>query len=184
MGEKSGEKGGGKGLGPDEVRLWQDFTAHIAPLSPSAEKPVTGQPKRWTRPGASRRNIVPVADAPSMQAPPQLDARTDARLRRGQMPIEGRLDLHGMTQEQAHTRLNDFIVRAHAAGKRCVLVITGKGLSRSHGGGEHTGVLRQKLPLWLSMPPLRGIVLKSCPAVQRDGGTGAWYLYLRRTRDY
>lgn len=100
------------------------------------------------------------------------------------MPIEARLDLHGMTQEQAHTRLVDFITRAHAAGKRCILVITGKGLSRGHGEETSTGVLRQKLPLWLSMPPLRSLVLKSYPAIQRDGGTGAWYLYLKRTRDY
>jgi DNA-nicking Smr family endonuclease len=74
--------------------------------------------------------------------------------------------------------LNEFVVNAQAGGKRCVLVITGKGLSRG------VGVLRQKLPQWIAMPPLRGLVLKSYPAVQRDGGTGAWYLYLKRDRGY
>lgn len=191
---------GGKmqgGIGRDDFQLWKDFTRDIEPL----EEPDWATMESLVRDAAQQspemeaalplehKQSAPLSPADKTQAsiaPPQLDGRTDARLRRGQMPIEARIDLHGNTQDEAHGRLNDFVLRAQSQGKRCVLVITGKGSSRrmTEYGEERSGVLRQKLPLWLSMAPLRGLVLKCYPAVQRDGGTGAWYLYLKRNRDY
>ena len=92
------------------------------------------------------------------------------------MPIEARLDLHGMTQEAAHRELAGFIARAAASGKRSLLIITGKG---SREGG---GVLRAALPRWLAEPALRARVLALAPAQPKDGGGGAFYLLLRRER--
>ena len=108
----------------------------------------------------------------------QLDRRTNDRLRKGKMPIEGVLDLHGMTQEQAHNALNGFIVNAFQWHKRCVLIITGKG-SRSQGDG----VLKTRLPEWISLKPLNEIVLKFVQAKPKDGGSGAFYLYLKRNKN-
>ena len=97
------------------------------------------------------------------------------RLRRGQHPVEGRLDLHGMTQAEAHRALASFIRGARVSGKRCVLVITGRGRL----GG---GVLRAAVPRWLAEPEFRPHLLAIATAQPRDGGTGALYVMLRRTR--
>ncbi len=104
-----------------------------------------------------------------------IDRRSAERLRRGRLPIEGRLDLHGMTQAAAVERLAEFIARAEAAGKRCVLVITGKGLASG-------GVLRDQVPRWLNLPPNRARVLAFDYAQQQHGGSGALYVLLKRRR--
>jgi DNA-nicking Smr family endonuclease len=114
------------------------------------------------------------------------------------MAIEGRLDLHGLTQTQAHRALDGFIVAQHEAGKRCVLVITGKGGARpdrddgrgdgrDDGGNDSgwrpaAGVLRELTPRWLSAPGLRPRVVAWHPAQLRHGGAGALYVLLRRHR--
>jgi DNA-nicking Smr family endonuclease len=105
-----------------------------------------------------------------------IDRRQALRLKRGQLPIEARLDLHGMTQAEAHRALAAFVARGHAAGKRVLLIVTGKGTR------EGSGVLRAAVPRWLAEPALRPLVLTSEPAVPRDGGDGALYLLLRRSR--
>jgi DNA-nicking Smr family endonuclease len=126
---------------------------------------------------------APPIEAPSLgpealPAPPApkrtgrgLDRRTAERLRRGELPIEARLDLHGMTQEEAHTALARFLGRAHAAGQRCLLVITGKG-----------AVLREAVPRWLGEGETRDRILASSAAQPRHGGGGALYILLRRLR--
>ena len=102
-----------------------------------------------------------------------VDRRTVDRLRRGRYPVEARLDLHGMTQDQAHRALGGFVVAARVAGQRCVLVITGHG--RISGG-----VLKAAVPRWLAEPALRAHVLVLAPARPPHGGGGALYLLLRR----
>jgi DNA-nicking Smr family endonuclease len=99
------------------------------------------------------------------------------RLRRGQMRPEARLDLHGMTRKEAYAALTAFIPRAQADGRRCVVVITGKGRV-SEGGG----VLRNEVPGWLNAPAIRQSILGFAAAQPRDGGTGALYVLLRRAR--
>ena len=93
-------------------------------------------------------------------------------------PIEARLDLHGMTQAEAHRALAGFIRTARGGGKRCVLVITGRGAPRDHGGA---GVLREAVPRWLAEPGLRPHLLAIATAQPQDGGAGALYVMLRRT---
>ncbi len=110
--------------------------------------------------------------APAPQAPSRgLDRRSAQRLKRGQMAIEGRLDLHGMTQEEAHRALGAFIARSHDAGLRAVLIITGK-----------SGVLYGAAPRWLEEGENRGRVLAASRAQPQHGGTGALYVLLRRRR--
>ena len=117
-------------------------------------------------------------------APPQLDGRTHARLRRGKLRPEGRIDLHGMTLAQAHPALTRFLLTAHADGKRLVLVITGKGKDRDDGGimPVRRGILRHQVPDWVRTAPLNTIVLQLTPAHFRHGGDGAYYVYLKRAR--
>lgn len=105
-----------------------------------------------------------------------MDRRTADRFRKGKMTIEGRLDLHGMYQDDAHHALNDFILSSAAQGRRKVLVITGRG-SR-----EGSGVLRARLPQWLNQPPCRDHVVSFTTARPQHGRDGAFYVLLRRKR--
>ncbi len=176
-------KGGNSGKDkPDEeeIRLWEDYTRDIVPVRKRAV--VRKEPAPAKKPPAPSKETAIKLPAPKavsqvQREPAQLDARLDQRLRRGQVPLDGTLDLHGMTQQEAHERLGAYIASAHARRKRCLLVITGKGR-----GGE--GILKQKFPQWMAMAPLKDIVLKIVPAIRSHGGSGAWYVYLKRTRDY
>lgn len=94
------------------------------------------------------------------------------------MQIEARLDLHGMTQTSAHEALEGFLHRAFVAGKKTVLVVTGKGL---RGNGE-IGVLRGAVPRWLNEPPMSNWVHAFDHAAPRDGGAGALYIIMRRRK--
>ncbi len=102
-----------------------------------------------------------------------VDRATAERLKRGRRAIEARLDLHGMTQAEAHRALFGFVGGARTAGRRCVLVITGHGRI----GG---GVLKSAVPRWLHEPELHRHVLAIAPARPQHGGTGALYVLLRR----
>lgn len=106
-----------------------------------------------------------------------MDEPTLDKLARGRLPIEGRVDLHGMSQDEAYSLLYSFLHRAHAGGVRYVLVITGKG---SSSGGD--GVLRRAVPAWLSTPAFRPLVSSHDHAARKHGGSGALYVRLRRTR--
>jgi DNA-nicking Smr family endonuclease len=118
------------------------------------------------------------------QAPVRMDHAAYRKLMRGKLTPEGRIDLHGMTLAEAHPALMRFIFDAHDAGKRLVLVITGKGRERDTYDPipVRRGVLRHQVPTWLHAPPLGALVLDIREAHQRHGGGGAYYVYLRRPR--
>lgn len=107
-----------------------------------------------------------------------IEKTAKARLAKGRLAIEGKVDLHGMTQSEAHALLLSFLRRAHADGRRHVLVVTGKGSSF---GSD--GVLRRAVPGWLATPPFRLLVGAHEPAAIRHGGSGALYVRLRRQRE-
>ncbi len=120
---------------------------------------------------------APVAKPPAKpQAPPRhFDQQTRDKLTKGRLPIEARVDLHGMTQGEAHGLLFSFLQQAHAAGVRYVLVITGKGSSF---GSD--GALKRAVPAWLATPLFRPLVSGHDDAARQHGGTGALYVRLRR----
>lgn len=107
-----------------------------------------------------------------------IDKRTDEKVRRGRAAIDGRIDLHGLTQSEAHDALIGFVRRSYAQGRRLLLVITGKG-----GMPRGEGVLRSSVPRWLHESPVRDLVLAVHQAQPHHGGGGAYYVYLRRRRE-
>ena len=166
----------------EETALWRAATGDVRPLDKreEAESPAP-RPAKPRKPVASK---APPPAPPARQAEPLahgaspgVDRRTAERLKRGQMEIQARLDLHGMTQAEAHGRLTAFIEAHQAAGRRCVLVVTGKGTRREEGG-----VLRDAVPRWLNAPGLRPRILSFCHAQPKDGGDGALYILLKRLR--
>jgi len=115
----------------------------------------------------------PAPRAPS--APGVIDQKTRGRIARGRVSLDARVDLHGLTQAEAHGLLLSFLHRAHAEGLRHVLVITGKGTSPAS-----EGVLRRAVPGWLATAPFRALVSGHSAASRRHGGDGALYIRLRR----
>ena len=105
-----------------------------------------------------------------------IDRSSARRMQRGQLLIEDRLDLHGLSQEQALQKLNSFIMRAVQQSFRHVLIITGK-------GRDGHGILRQKVPIWLKDEPLCHYLNAISYAQPKDGGEGALYIRLKRQRE-
>tara|TARA_B110000008_G_scaffold148081_1_gene149602 strand:+ start:22015 stop:22611 length:597 start_codon:yes stop_codon:yes gene_type:complete len=115
---------------------------------------------------------------------PNMDKKNFNKLLKGKMEIEGTIDLHGLTADQAKIKLIAFIDYSYTLGKRLVIVITGKGKHKGYDEFQRpiNGVLRQSLPDWLSGPSVSDKVLQVTQAQPKHGGTGAFYVYLRRKR--
>ena len=157
---------------------------------PKVEKPVKKTTRTKTEPPL--KPTVKEAARPAVLADhgpgraPGLDRRSALRLKRGKTEIDGRIDLHGMTQEQARSALTGFVISGHRHDRRCLLVITGKGRRPACDDTDvwsaEPGILRQRAPRWLEEPPLVGCVLAYSPAQPEHGGSGALYVLLKRRR--
>lgn len=180
------------------------FESVVAGVKPLRKRPAL--PESLTQPRQPRINIRPITHPPIEDRPAPairakgraaltgLDGANAERLARGRLEIEARLDLHGHRQDEAERILLDFVRRNHSYGKRCVLVITGKGRSLKNtareepaAGGryaipERRGVLFDLVPEWLASPALTPYVVAFSPAQPKHGGSGALYVYLRRER--
>ena len=176
-------------LSDDERALWETVTRAIAPLRRRKAKIKTAeQPEEVAAPVPAKRALNAVKIAPPAlpvkpAGPPPLaplGRRMRQKLGRGSEPIDARIDLHGMTQADAHAALGHFLRRAQRDGARVVLVITGKG-ARS-GSDPHTerGVLKRQVPLWLESAELRPLVIGFESAGIGHGGAGALYVRVRR----
>ncbi len=160
-------------------------TPAASPAQPSrsaSKTRITLRPDPTARPGQHDLSR-PISEALA-QGTVQMDKRQFQRMSRGKLEPEARIDLHGMTLAQAHGALNSFILRAQSAGLRLVLVITGKGKTLADDGPipRRQGALKQDVPHWLRMAPLKPAVLELREAHARHGGSGAYYVYLRRPR--
>lgn len=163
----------------NDRRLWAEAVRDVIPLrGRSAPFPPTAptEPPR-TEPPPIENGSLPVTHQVTIEHFGGIDRANAERLKRGLRPIEARLDLHGLTQAEAHHRLVEFVEACYRDGRRCVLVITGRGL-----GPDGPGVLKRAVPRWLGETGLRRRVLAIAPAQPRHGGAGALYLLLRRQR--
>ncbi len=188
-------------LTEEEIELWRKVSETTARLHP--ERPNTDLPKPKHRPHKTPKEHQPsfsVGQSSPIQKLPhdlqpglserlnaaalRMDKKSFARMKRGKLAPERRIDLHGMTMERAHPALLRFVLRAHSRGLRLVLVITGKGKTKEDDGPipVRRGVLKHNVPQWLSMPPLSAVVLQVTQAHISHGGGGAYYVYLKRQR--
>ena len=179
-------------LHPDERTLWKDVTRLIAPLpkrrnedadeaEPPASPPLKAKAKLKPKSPVAVAPLAPAVPRPKPPPPAPLGRKARRRLARGSDAIDGRLDLHGMTQAQAHDALLGFLGASAARGAKLVLVITGKG-ARGDGLGER-GILKRQVPMWLRLPEFREFVVGFEAAGIGHGGEGAMYVRLRRARD-
>lgn len=176
-------------LTEEEKRLWELVAKTAQPLhsgepeviAPKAEPKhrITVTPREYT----PAHPLMTRGEAPlSTGAYAGIDRNTAERFRKGETPFDGTLDLHGLTREKAHRALGSFLHSHYDRGSRCLLVITGKGLRKDMQQGTGHGILREMLPVWLSEPGLRAMVLALDVAKQKHGGSGAYYILLRRRR--
>ena len=182
----------------DDMVLWQRVITDVKPLKSNIEMAefatLFAQSDHLAPPVAklsgrmqklpvkpARRTIAATSPASVKKANPVdlrqgeragIDRRTQRRLFRGDVPVDRRLDLHGLTEARAENRLAQFIETAARDGRRCVLVITGKG----------KGILRGLVSDWLKRQPLSPYILALAEARPHDGGSGALYVLLRRKR--
>jgi DNA-nicking Smr family endonuclease len=130
------------------------------------------------------RAEAPASRPAKPSAPPlaPIDRRLKRKLKRGRGEIDGAIDLHGLTQAEAHQALRGFLRHSQARGARLVIVVTGKGGPLDEPGSwpQERGVLRRVTPHWLREPDLRAIVLGFEEAGRAHGGSGALYVRLRR----
>lgn len=175
-------------LTPEEKRLWKLITRQTKPLAASsaddeAEEEISENKEVPRSKVKIKEKPIPVKPQKPAPAKPKttikkqgdysgIDKNTAESFRRGKEPIDAKLDLHGMTQEKAHTALIAFIEKQVRMESRRLLVITGKG----------SGILRTVLPRWLAEPGLNKFILAFDVAMVKHGGDGAYYILLKRKR--
>ncbi|HEX3430151.1 MAG TPA: Smr/MutS family protein [Rhizomicrobium sp.] len=180
-------------LSDEERDLFESTMGDSAPLR---RAPRPRKARAPVKPAPQKTAALKRADqTPSPQKPARLtigiDGNTAERLRRGQLEPQARLDLHGMSERDAHCALVTFVRAASARKLRLLLVVTGKGGGAGRNLRSETafdlgldmrarGVLRSLTPRWLGEPGLAGLVADVREAHRRHGGSGALYVYLRK----
>ena len=168
-------------LSDDERALWRGFARGVTPLRRSADAALGTAPRQATPETPPAQSVAKQrAHAKQPPALAQFDRRLRQRVARGHAAIDVRLDLHGMTQTQAHAALLHFLTQAQAQDATLPLVVTGKGMGGAAGSPSQRGVLRRQVPLWLSLPEFRRFIVSFQEAHASHGGEGALYLRLRR----
>lgn len=185
---------GGRKLGKDERILWGKVARTTRLVSGRVEdllefealeaeaEPVVEPKLVKTSPPFPQMIIEAVAQPQITEAERKrihspMEKPVKRKLTRGRLPLEARIDLHGMFQSEAHSVLLNFLIRAHERGLRHVLVITGKGRSM---GSE--GALKRAVPMWFSKPEYRYLISSYEDASMNHGGDGALYVRLARRR--
>lgn len=165
-------------VSPEEAKLWRAVLRDVKPLR--GPPPVAAEPAAPSSMPVPADDIRPPTLPPSAKPPPPrgrpngIDGHTLRQLSKGRRSIDATLDLHGMTLDIAHDALRRFIQAQSLAGRRCLLVITGKGDS------DRPGRLRREVPLWMAQwsPPVLAVTMAAPP----HGGGGAFYVLLQRRR--
>jgi len=160
-----------KPLTDADRRVWNRVTRTVTPKAPNRPVRESAQEERETEFGLMMRQPPVMKSRPHQPGP--LEATAAKAVRRGRVQIDGKIDLHDLTLAEAYPELERSLIRAYNRGHSALLVITGKGVRLE-------GKLRTALPGWLAGPGLRPIVATYAQAHIKHGGTGAWYVFLKK----
>jgi len=114
-----------------------------------------------------------------------IDSSTIRKFKQENFKTETVLDLHGCTEDEAFTKVDCFIQQCYNIGKRCVIIITGKGKTIRENDDIFTnkGILKRMVPQWLDMPRLRAMILVYKHTSEKLGGSGALYILLKKNKN-
>ena len=188
-------------LKSDELELWQQIAKSATPLKLPKNVNTVAKPQskiaevendqfqlnrfeigEKATQKSVQNDLKPSISTALDSAPVQMDYKSFKKMKRGKSTPEATFDLHGMTVAQAHSALIHFLMTSYTRNMRLVLVITGKGKFQKDTGPipRQVGIVRHQVPQWLRMPPLRDKVLQVTEAHGKHGGSGAYYVYLRK----
>lgn len=182
-------------LNKDDIDLFRKAVKDTTPLRQKSKKVdnlSAAKPKKaltQTRDTAENRfideldtkhDVISEMDTPQVAAAdilvfsrPGIQNKLLQKLRRGQIPIEADLDLHGMRVKDANAEITAFLNYSLSSGLRCIKIIHGKG----RGGTSDMPILKNSVNTWLRQIPY---VLAFCSAQPNDGGIGAVYILLKK----
>lgn len=170
---------------PEDVDLWFKETSDVKAFNQPEEKPFAPLVINEVKPslqceGLYNQNSFNQIDLGNTD---NIDKNTASRFVKGNYKIEATIDLHGYTEKEAFFAVADFIKNSYIQNKRCVLIITGKGIKKETDlWYESKGVINQALLNWVNHPDIRPFILSIAQAKQSDGGSGAFYVLLKRQR--
>ena len=163
--------------------LWEEFCQNISPLKKGNEKIppetrkeiyiqdhnlVNDQSRYQRQPNLKIR--LPYLDEGDVIG---IDKNKAKSIVSGKQSIDATLDLHGYNQDLAFDALYNFIIQSRSTGKRCILIITGK-------GKQGKGILFEQTPKWLNSNKIREHILFFSYSQKQHGGKGAIYVYLKK----
>lgn len=177
---------------PSEEELWRTATTGVRPIGRGPDTvgpaPPRGAPETFWHPdldAVDELRALVSGDAPFDLADSDefiegrvagVDPSIVRKLRHGEFAVQGHVDLHGLTREEAKRAVERFLRSSRTAGKRCVLVVHGRGIHSK----DQLPVLKDALRTWLSTARFGRHVLAFATARPVDGGAGAIYVLLRR----
>nr|QJR98169.1 hypothetical protein PlAlph_1730 [uncultured Alphaproteobacteria bacterium] len=171
-----------------EDELWQELTKTIVPIKKSPRETTKPAPKLKVTPkitanlvyGGNKLDNLEIGNSAN------IDANTAKRFKKGEFRIEAELDLHGCTEDRAYEKVTEFIKNSYLHGRRCVAIITGKGLHAEENCDffNARGVLKDRVPQWLNLPEIRPLILAITHPEPKEGGSGVIKILLRRQRFY
>lgn len=166
--------------------LFKDLVGEVQPIKSRPRNTVKPRQGARIRSRIHQQNSVGdglsfASETPLVMANEQVSYKRDGiserllrALRRGKYPAQAELDLHGMTTTEALPVLNEFLAQCGARRFNCIRIVHGKGL----GSGARGPVMKNAVNNWLRQ---FDNVLAFCSAPANDGGTGAVYVYLKRS---
>lgn len=177
-----------KPLKPGDQKIWDIATADIRKIPQKTYKlnepaPETKLPSTRLPQGLIRLETLkpPISDPEKgkekeNKSSTQMDRNLKKRFENGELPVDGKIDLHGLTLDGAHRKFTHFMRTKIAAGARFLIIVTGKGSGSANG----EGVIKKNLPHWCDAPDIGPHILQRTYAKPHHGGVGATYILLRR----
>lgn len=175
-----------------ELELWEEATSGARRIDPGAgtvaPPPPRGAPERAWHPDLEAVDALRAlvsGDAPFDLSDSDefvegwvagFDQKIVSKLRRGEFAVQGHVDLHGLKRDEAKREVEEFLRRSRLGGKRCILVVHGRGLHSK----DNVPVLKEAVRGWLSSDRFGRHVLAFATARPADGGAGAIYVLLRK----
>ena len=172
-------------INDQDTQAWIDELANVKKISQPDEPPSAPIYIDEIAPSVSYKNIPNIHQLSYLHVGDlsNMDGQTAKKVKRCEYKVEGILDLHGKTENLAYDAVFNFIQQSYIQGKRCVLIITGKGLTQNNDDFfSQKGKLKERTPIWLNSEQLRPLIIGFIHPIEKLGGSGALYIILRKKR--